>query len=47
MMPAVAAPAGFQAPPVRQNTSPLEPPVPDTGMRGIETTDTGDNRPAQ
>lgn len=46
-LPAVAAPAGFQAPPVRQNTSPLEPPVPDTGMRGIETTDTGDNLPAQ
>ena len=46
--PAIAAQNGA-APPVRENTSPNFPPVPDDGaspMRGIETAETADNLPA-
>lgn len=48
--PALAAPAEPVAlPPVRENTSPAFPPVPQqpgSGMDGIETLDSGDNLPA-
>ena len=46
-LPVVELPAGTQVPPVQQNTSPMEPPVPATGMTGIETATPADNLPAQ
>lgn len=47
--PANAAEQAAASPPVRENTSPTFPPVPDDGaspMRGIETAETTDNLPA-
>lgn len=46
-LPVVELPAGVQVPPVAQNTSPMEPPVPATGMTGIETATPADNLSAQ
>lgn len=40
-----AAEQASVAPPVHQNTSPTFPPVPDSGMQGIETAETADNLP--